>query len=426
MTSANAAAAPKLSLNRILAVSVARVFLFATFMSVAAAIPLIMAEWDLGAAAAGAIVSSFTIGYAASLFGFAWAADHYGAKRMTVISAVAAAVTSFVFGLLARDWWSAMVLYGLAGLAQGGVYTPLVMVFSDEAEPAARGRAMGWLIASTSVGYAASLAVAGIGISLGGWQTAFVLTGVLPAVGAVILIAALSPLPNRIHPRATGIGAVDELVRNRDTRLLIGGYVAHSWELLGMWAWIPAFLAAALAIKGIDAAGATVSGAYLSGVLHLFGATAAFTMGRLSDRTGRRPVLVVLAGAAAVTSFVIGWLVYAPSVVLIPLVLGYAFFCLGDSPVLTTALAESVRPGYFGLVLGWRGLIGFGAGALAPLAVGGVLDAATAAGAGPAVKWGLGFATLGFGGALALACSAALGSRRDEGEQSVPGHGESD
>lgn len=405
-----------LTRRRILAVCTARVFLFATFMTVAATIPVIMSEWGLTATAAGGIVSSFTIGYAVSLFAFAWAADHYGAKRMVCLSALAAAVTSLAFGVLARDWWMATVLYGLVGLAQGGVYTPLVMVFADEARPAHRGNAMGWLIASTSVGYAASLAVAGIGVALGGWRLAFVLTGILPLVGAVVLSTALGPLPNRIHPRPTGTRVADEMLHSREPRLLIGGYVAHSWELLGMWAWIPAFLAAGFALKGIETAGATVSGAYVSGTLHLFGAAAAFTMGRLSDRTGRRPVLIMLAGAGALLSFTIGWFVHAPSIVLVPLAFAYAFACLGDSPVLTTALAEAIRPGYLGAALAWRGLAGFGAGALAPLAVGFALDAFTTA--GPAVSWGLGFTTLGVGGAAAVACAIAL-----RGSAAGPAHG---
>ena len=175
-----------------------------------------------------------------------------------------------------------------------------------------------------------------------------------------------------------------------------------------MWAWIPAFLAAGFALQGAAVSGATVSGAWLSALLHAVGAVAAFTMGRLSDRAGRRPVLVVLAGLGAIASCSIGWLIHAPSIVLVPLALAYAFVTLGDSPVLTTAISEAVRPGYRGAVLAWRGLAGFGAGALAPLGFGLVLDLAKSAGARPAVSWGLGFAALGVGGALALACAMAL------------------
>jgi MFS family permease len=175
-----------------------------------------------------------------------------------------------------------------------------------------------------------------------------------------------------------------------------------------MWAWIPAFLAAGFALQGAAATGATVSGAYVAGMLHLVGAVAALTMGRLSDRTGRRPILLALAAAGASASFVIGWLIHAPSIILVPLALAYAFVTLGDSPVLTTAISEVVRPGYLGAVLAWRGLAGFGAGAIAPLGFGLVLDLASAAATGPSVAWGLGFVMLGLGGLIAAACAAAL------------------
>ena len=397
-----------MSPGRLLAICAARVFLFSTFMTVAAVIPLLMLEWQLSATSAGAIVSTFTLCYALSVFGFGWAADHFGAKRMVLASALLAAATSASFGWLARDWGSAMLLYALVGLAQGGVYTPLIMVLSDEVAAARRGNAMGWLIASTSTGYAASLAVAALGVALGGWQTAFLLSGMLPALGAVLLIAALAPFAHRVHARPGEVRLSDEIVRNRESRLLIAGYTGHSWEVVGMWAWVPAFLAAGFALKGAAATGATVSGAYLAAALHFVGAVAAFTMGRLSDRTGRRPLLVALAAAGACGSFLIGWLIQAPSALLIPLAFAYAFVTLGDSPVLTAAISEAVRPGYLGAVLAWRGLAGFGAGAAAPLGFGLVLDLAAAAQAGPAVSWGMGFAALGLGGATALICALAL------------------
>jgi MFS family permease len=133
-------------------------------------------------------------------------------------------------------------------------------------------------------------------------------------------------------------------------------------------------------------------------------------MGRLSDRTGRKPVLIGTALIATILSFTIGWLVAAPAIVLIPVALVYAFVCLGDSPVLSTAVAEAVRPGYLGAVLAWRSLLGFGAGAIAPIAFGAVIDATNASGGTPSV-WGPAFVMLGIGGAIATACAIALRSR---------------
>jgi MFS family permease len=192
-----------------------------------------------------------------------------------------------------------------------------------------------------------------------------------------------------------------EFVRNRPALRVIAGYVFHSWELLGMWAWMPAFLAAALALSGAASTTAAVTiGAYLSAGFHIIGFFASSTMGRLSDRLGRRTVLLGLAASSAACSFAIGWMVFWPVAVIVAVGAFYAFTSVGDSPVLSTALTETTRPGYLGGTLAVRGVLGFGAGAIAPLAFGMVIDATNPAGATPEV-WGWAFAVLGVGGVLA-------------------------
>ena len=76
----------------VLAVCLARVFLFANFMAMAATLPIIMPAWEIGAAQAGSVITSFTIAYAVSLFATSWIADHFGAKRVALISCWLAAV----------------------------------------------------------------------------------------------------------------------------------------------------------------------------------------------------------------------------------------------------------------------------------------------------------------------------------------------
>jgi hypothetical protein len=55
-------------------------------------------------------------------------------------------------------------------------------------------------------------------------------------------------------------------------------------------------------------------------------------------------------------------------------------------------------------------MLGFGAGAVAPLAFGAVLDATNVTDTAP-TAWGWAFATLGIGGIIATGCALAL--RRD-------------
>ena len=82
--------------------------------------------------------------------------------------------------------------------------------------------------------------------------------------------------------------------------------------------------------------------------------------------------------------------------------------------MLSTAFTEAVRPAYLGSGLALRSLLGFGAGAIAPLAFGAVLDATNPAGVTPPT-WGWAFVTLGLGGAAATWC--AWGLARDRGHR---------
>jgi len=391
----------------LLAVCAARVLLYANFMVYAACLPVVREAWGMSAAEAGSVASGFMLGYAGSLVLFSWLADRLGAKRVVVLSAAASACTALLFGLFARSYASALLLYTLAASAQGGVYTPLIMLLAERYPPAGRGRAVGWLIASTSVGYAGSLVLTGAALAWGGYRAAFVLTGLLPLFGALLLAVTLAGLENRIHPRERGGSLLLVLRASAPARRLIAGYIAHSWELLGMWAWIPAFLAASLGLAGALTLEAAELGAYISAALHAAGALAASTMGGLSDRLGRRTVLLALAATSALLSLTIGWLVAWPVPVLIALGLVYSFAAIGDSPVLSVALTEAVDPGYLGSVLALRSLLGFGAGAVAPLAFGLVLDLAGPMSA-PALAWGLAFSALGGGGLLAALCAFRL------------------
>jgi len=137
------------------------------------------------------------------------------------------------------------------------------------------------------------------------------------------------------------------------------------------------------------------------------GLIAGSTMGRLSDRLGRRILLLTLAAASTVCSFVFGWLIGWPAGVLFLVGAVYGFTALGDSPVLSTAFTEAVSPAYLGSALALRSLLGFGAGALAPLAFGAVLDLTNPPGVTPTV-WGWSFVTLGLGGVAATWCAWGL------------------
>jgi MFS family permease len=173
-----------------------------------------------------------------------------------------------------------------------------------------------------------------------------------------------------------------------------------------MWAWMPTFVAAALAVSGHGSLRAVELGSYLSASFHVVGLIASSSMGALSDRWGRRQVLVLLAAVSAACSFAFGWLISAPAAVIFFAGAIYAFAAIGDSPVLSTAFTEAVTPAYLGAGLALRSLLGFGAGAIAPLVFGAILDWTNPPGV--RLSWGWSFVSLGLGGAGATLCAWAL------------------
>lgn len=395
----------------LLAVCAARTCLTSVFMTYAAALPVLRTEWGMSATAAGSISTGFQAGYAVSLVAFSSLADRVGARRVFLGSAWLSALSALAFAFWARSYTTGLVLYTLVALSQGGTYTTAIMLIADRYPSERRGAAVGWLIASSSAGYALSLLLAGPSLAWGGYEAAFMVTACGPVVGVCIVWLALRGTPNVVHPPRAGVRFGTAVLKNRPAMRLILGYTFHSWELLGMWAWTPAFVAAVFAVAGAGSMRAVELASYVAASFHVMGLVASSSMGRLSDGLGRRVVLLALAATSAVCSLAFGWLIAAPIAVVFLVGALYGFAALGDSPVLSTALTENVSAPYLGAALALRSFLGFGAGAVAPIVFGRILDLTNVPGPLP-TTWGWAFVALGAGGLAAAYCAWGLAPDR--------------
>ena len=393
------------------AVCAARTCMTSVFMTYAAALPVLRTEWGMSATAAGSISTGFQAGYAVSLVAFSSLADRVGVRRVFLGSAWLSAVSALAFAFWACSYTTGFLLYTLVALTQGGTYTTAIMLIADRYQPERRGAAVGWLIASSSAGYALSLLLSGWALAWGGYPTSFFASACGPVVGVVVLWFALRGTPNVVHPPRAGVRFGTAVVKNRPAMRLILGYTFHSWELLGMWAWTPAFVAAAFAVSGVGSIRAVELASYVSASFHVMGLIASSSMGRLYDNLGRRLVLFSLAAASAACSLAFGWLVGGSLALVFIVGALYGFTALGDSPVLSTALTEAVSAPYLGAALALRSFLGFGAGAVAPIVFGRVLDLTNVPGPTPTI-WGWAFVTLGAGGLAAAYCAWGLAPDR--------------
>lgn len=386
------------------------------FVAYSAVLPLTQAAWGLSARDAGLIQSAFHLGYLSSLFIVGFLADHYGAKRTYLLTGIAAWVSPLFFVAYADGFWSAYWLHLLTGLCGGGTYTPVLALINDNVERARRGRAMGFLIAGSSAGYALAMVAAGVALKFTDWRGALGVIAVLPAIAWLLTLFAVRGTPNLIHPRPAGesmFAAVPAVLKNRRGMLSVWGYTFHNWELLGLWAWLPAFLTAALIAHGVAAGEAATLALSLAAVTYMANIAGSVVGGTMADRWGRTETILLWSSVSLALSFSIGWLMALPLGMLVALTCVYNFAAIADSSTHSTVLAESVPAHYLGVAYAVRSVIGFGAGVVSPVLFGWALDAA---GGGrtstDAFGWGIAWTTLGFGAMLGPLATLKLHRRR--------------
>lgn len=392
------------------------------FMAYPAVLPILQHEWELSGTAAGSISSAFQICSAVSLAVVSAMIDRVGAKPVLIWSGFASAAVALSLPVLADGYFSALILFSLLAITLAGTYTPGLVLLAERFPVARRGWAIGWFLAASSSGYALALVLGGIVITIAGWRAALLTLALGPVACAALAIAVLRGTPRRRASSVESWRLWDVLSRNRAAQLMVAGYTFHAWELLGMWAWTPAFLTVVLGSHGLDLSRSAGIGANLTGLFHVMGIVAASAGGWLSDRWGRTAIIIGMMAVSTACSFTFGWLVAAPLTVVIVVGLVYGFSALGDSPVYSAAITEVVDPSRLGSVLAVRSLLGFGAGAVAPLVFGAVLDF-TARGPDPASGiWGWAYSVLGIGGLLGV-CSMLWLRTLPEGRQLAGGKG---
>ncbi|GAA4557857.1 MFS transporter [Pseudonocardia xishanensis] len=240
-------------------------------------------------------------------------ADRIGRKRVLVFVLTLMAVCTTLIGLLptyATIGVGAPVLLvllrSLQGFSAGGEYGSVTSYVLEHTGPGRRGYAMSWLMFACVVGFVAGAVVAtGLGALLGteamtewGWRIPFLLAGPLGMIGLYIrLRLEESPEFAVIAERAETVRAplreVFRFPRSLVAALLIGAF--HSAAFYTVMTFMSSF------VSGTAGRGPTV--AFWASLA--VGAATMLVMpfvGGLSDRIGRRPVLIASALAFAVLS----------------------------------------------------------------------------------------------------------------------------
>ena len=374
------------------------------FTTYAAALPVLRNDWSMSASQAGMVQSAWQLGFLVSLFAVGFIADRMGAKRTFLGGSIFATASALLFAFAADGFTSGLLLHGLAGLCSGASYTPGLTLISERFDPGKRGRAMGYFIAASSCGQGLSLLASGLLMPHVGWRGAFIVTACGPLFGTLLGFWTLRATPNVVHPRGDGQAggsALLELLRNKPAMLVIWAYVFHAWELLGMWAWLPAYLAVSVTQGGGMTTQAAGIGAMLTALTYVTSMGGSILGGAQSDRFGRTAMILLASCLSLACSFAFGWMLSWPLWTLVLVATVYNFAAIADSSVYSTAMTELVPPRYLGAAYSLRSLLGFGAGVISPWTFGLVIDWARGEPLrSDSLAWGLAWTSLGVGAAL--------------------------
>jgi MFS family permease len=380
-----------------------------TFATYPALIPVILPAWGLSNSQAGLISGMFFGGYMAAVPVLTSLTDRIDARRVYVFACALGAAGSLGFALFANGVVSALICHALIGAGLAGTYMPGLKLLSDVIEAAPRrNRYIAFYTSTFGLGMAVSLSLVGLIEPGFGWRIAFAAAAVGPLAAGALVWFALPPSKVVAHPAPRGhLLDFRPVFRNRAATGYVLGYAAHCYELFGMRSWLVAFLAFSATLQPVESP-LPWGPAWIAAAVTPLGILSSIMGNEIAARRRRRNVILAAMGLSAVSAAIVGFLAPLPWFVVVFAVALYVVFIMGDSAALTNGVILEASPHLRGATMAIYSFLGFGAGLIAPLVFGAVLD--LCGGNTSVLAWGLAFASLGVGCAVA---TAAVGLTSD-------------
>jgi ACS family hexuronate transporter-like MFS transporter len=334
--------------------------------------PFIQPDLHLNNAQVGILAGALSLTWAIAAFGIGLVSDKTGSRKGLLVAATLAFSTcSFLTGIAA----SFVMMLGarlLMGVAEGGIMPISHSMIATEVEPRHRGLAMGVTqnFGSNLLGsFVAPVLLVAFAQHFG-WRHAFFLAGAPGLLTALLMWRFVKEAPVDGAVAESGArqsGSLREALAERNVVICAAMGVLLVSYLVLCWAFMPLYLTQ---VRHYDAQ----TMGWLMGTLGISATIGAFAISSLSDRLGRRPLLIVMPLIALILP--LGAMFYAGSVWGLAAIFFVGWGVNGVFPLfMGTVPSESVSPRHMatalGICMGTGEILG---GVLAPSLAGTVAD----------------------------------------------------
>ncbi|HEV2733719.1 MAG TPA: MFS transporter, partial [Longimicrobiaceae bacterium] len=341
----------------LLLLSLAELLGMSLWFTASAVSPQLQVLWDLTAQQAGWLTTVVQLGFVAgtAVAALLNLADVVPARPYFAVSALCAALANALL-VVAPGFAPALVLRFLTGFFLAGVYPPAMKMIATWFR-SSRGLAIGTIVGALTLGKATPYLLRALG---GASLEPVVLAASAGAVAAALLVGwgyREGPFPFARRPFSWRL--VGTVVRHRPTRLAIGGYLGHMWELYAAWSFVAIFFFDLFLARGA----AELRAGALSGLVGFavigMGAVGSVLAGTWADRLGRERITIWAMAISGACALLMGWLLHAPLALAVIVALVWGFSVVADSAQFSAVVTEVAPSHAVGTALTLQTALGF-------------------------------------------------------------------
>ncbi|MCC7461162.1 MAG: MFS transporter [Gammaproteobacteria bacterium] len=333
--------------------------------------PAVQPDLGLNNTQIGLLAGLFSFAWALAAFGIGYVSDRTGSRKGLLIGATLVfSACSFLSGL-AQTFMMMLGARLLMGIAEGGIMPISQSLIVSEVSEGRRGLAQGFTqnFGSNLLGSFIAPVLLAYFVTQWGWRNAFFLAGVPGLVAAVLiwwLVKEPAPVPKPANGAARKLSFREAFAERNVLLSALIGVIMVSYFVV-CFAFMPLYLAQA---RHFD----SQTQGWLMGVLGLSATIGSLAISGLSDRIGRRPLMILMPLIGVILP--LGAMYFQGSVWVLAAIFFVGWGLVGIFPLfMATIPSESVDREHsatvMGLCMGVPEVLG---GALAPALTGYATD----------------------------------------------------